>query len=115
MSYDLELLTRYLEGMERDAIVIIMGDHQPPLLSREDSSFDVPMHILARDPALLQEFRDQGFVDGLLLNTGRPTLLAHEGLFSMMVRTLARCCSEGEPPPYLPNGAPGMDDRGHRG
>ena len=116
VRYDLELLTRYLEGIERDSIVIIMGDHQPPLLSREDSSFDVPVHIFARDPALLQEFREQGFVDGLLLNTGRPTLLAHEGLFSMMVRALARCCSEsGEVPPYLPNGAPGIDDRGRDG
>ena len=116
IRYDLELLTRYLEGMDRDAIVIIMGDHQPPLLSLEDSSFDVPIHIFARDPALLQEFRDHGFVDGLELNTGRPTLLAHEGLFSMMVRALARCCSEGgKIPPYLPNGAQGIDDRGHGG
>lgn len=116
VKYDLELLTRYLEGMERDAIVIIMGDHQPPILSREDSSFDVPMHILARDPALLEEFRAQGFVDGLNLNSGRPTLLAHEGLFSMMARTFARCCSHGgELPPYMPNGAPGIDDRGRRG
>ncbi len=116
VKYDLELLTRYLESMERDAIVIIMGDHQPPILSREDSSFDVPIHILARDPALLEEFRTQGFVDGLNLNSGRPTLLAHEGLFSMMVRTFARCCSDGgELPPYMPNGAPGIDDRGRRG
>ncbi|MCR9162424.1 MAG: sulfatase-like hydrolase/transferase [Nannocystaceae bacterium] len=116
VSYDLELLTRFLEGMERDALVIIMGDHQPPILSREDSSFDVPMHILARDPALLEEFREQGFVDGLALNSGRPTLLAHEGLFSMMARAFARCCSDGaELPPYMPNGAPGIDDRGRRG
>jgi hypothetical protein len=115
VKYDLELLTRYLEGMERDAIVIIMGDHQPPILSREDSSFDVPIHILARDPALLEEFREQGFVDGLNLNSGRATLLAHEGLFSMMARTFARCCSDGgELPPYMPNGAPGIDDRGRR-
>ncbi len=116
IRYDLELLTRYLEGLDRDAIVIIMGDHQPPLLSREDSSFDVPMHILARDPALLEEFRDQGFVDGLAINSGRGPLLAHEGLFSMTVRALARCCAEPgtELVPYLPAGAPGIDDQGRR-
>ena len=116
IHYDLELLTRQLESMNDDAIVIIMGDHQPPLLSREDSSFDVPVHILARDPALLEEFRAQGFMDGLALNTGRDALMAHEGMFSMMVRNLARCCGAGGStlPDYLPNGAQGVDDRGHR-
>lgn len=116
ISYDLELLARYLEGLERDAIVIIMGDHQPPLLSREDESFDVPIHIFARESATLDEFREQGFIDGLALNTGRSAALAHEGLFSMMVRTLARCCSDTTVlPPYLPYGAPGIDDQGRRG
>jgi len=115
ISYDLELLTRHVEGLERDTIVIIMGDHQPPLLSREDETFDVPIHILARDPALLEEFREQGFVDGLLINSGRDAVLAHEGVFSMMVRALGRCCSEsGTLVPYLPEGAPGIDDRGRR-
>lgn len=114
IRYDLELLARQLEGMDEDAIVIIMGDHQPPLLSREDSSYDVPVHILARDPAMLEEFREQGFIDGLALNTGRETLMAHEGMFSMIVRALTRCCGEnpGTLPQYLPDGAVGMDDRG---
>ncbi len=113
IRYDLELLTRYVEGLEGDAIVIIMGDHQPPLLSREDETFDVPIHILAKDPALLEEFREQGFVDGLAINSGRDAVLAHEGVFSMMVRALGRCCSDaGTLVPYLPDGAPGIDDRG---
>ena len=116
IRYDLELLTRQLERMEDDAIVIIMGDHQPPLLSREDSSYDVPVHILARDPALLDEFRRQGFIEGLGLNSGRDALMAHEGMFSMMVRNLARCCSAepGALPDYLPDGAVGIDDRGRQ-
>ncbi len=106
IRYDLELLTRHLEGVEGDKIVIIMGDHQPPLLSSEDKSFDVPIHILARDPQLLVEFRAQGFVDGLAINSGREALIAHEGMFSLMVRALAQCCSEGSAglPEYLPDG-----------
>lgn len=114
IRYDLELLARYVEGLDRDAIVIIMGDHQPPLLSREDETFDVPIHILARDPALLEEFRQRGFVDGLGITSGRDAVLAHEGVFSMMVRALGRCCAESDAPlvPYLPEGAPGIDDRG---
>lgn len=109
IRYDLELLARHLESMERDSIVILMGDHQPPILSGEDMSFDVPVHILARDPALLEEFREQGFVDGLALNDGRPTMMAHEGMFSLLMRTLVRCCSQtpDDLPPYLPDGALG--------
>lgn len=103
--YDLKILAKYLSELEGDRIVIIMGDHQPPIIAEENDSYDVPVHILARDPALLDEFRGAGFIDGLQLNSGRPTAVRHEGLYSLMVRTLVRCCAEDSAmPPYLPDG-----------
>jgi hypothetical protein len=111
IRYDLELLTRYLEGQGGDKIVIIMGDHQPPLISGDDPSHDVVMHVLSRDPALLDEFRDTGFVDGLAIARDEPTTVGHEGMFSVIVRALVRCCAESgvQGPPYLPDGVhPGV-------
>lgn len=106
IDYDLEILVQYLEQLDGDKLVIIMGDHQPPLVSEADDTYDVPVHVLARDPALLEEFSAAGFSEGMDLNDGRFTTILHEALFSMVVRGLVRCCAEPgtEPPVLRPNG-----------
>jgi hypothetical protein len=103
--YDLALLERFLAQLKGDALVIIMGDHQPPLLAVETRNFDTPVHVLAKDPALLEELRAHGFSEGLWLAPNEPTTVLHEGLFSLLVRTLVRCCGNAaQSPPYLPQG-----------
>jgi hypothetical protein len=98
----LAIITDYLHELEGDKIVIIMGDHQPPLIAEDDSSYDVPVHILSRDKALLEEFVAQGFVEGMNINGGRPAVVFHESLFSLIVRNLVRCCAEpGTPLPEV--------------
>jgi hypothetical protein len=47
-------------------LMIIVGDHQPPaLVSGRGASWDVPVHVVADDPALLQRLLGSGFVPGL--------------------------------------------------
>lgn len=107
IDYDLALLRQHiLDQGDRDALIVIMGDHQPPLVGRQ-ASMDVPMHLIARDPALLQEFRDHGFTPGMAIPPEVTTAIRHEGFFSLMVRALARCCGDGQPlPDYHPEGTP---------
>ncbi len=57
-------------------LVVIYGDHQPPILSRH-RDLDVPVHLVASDPALLAPFLDAGFGEGL-----RPAGEAVAGLES---------------------------------
>jgi hypothetical protein len=53
------------------ALIIILGDHQPvSLVSGTGASHDVPIHILARDPALLDSFT--GWTDGLIPDAQSP-------------------------------------------
>lgn len=106
IHYDLEVLTRHLLEQDGDQLVVIMGDHQPPLLSSEDGSYDVPVHVLARDPDMLRMFAEVGFVEGLRLEGLAPTTVSHEGMFSLTVRALVGCCGAGAspPPPYLAEG-----------
>ena len=104
IHYDLEVLTRYLLEQDGDKLVVIMGDHQPPLLSSEDGSYDVPVHVLSRDPEMLSKFSEVGFTEGLRLEGLAPTTVSHEGMFSLAVRALVGCCGAGEPPPYLAEG-----------
>ena len=50
-----------------DGVLVLLGDHQPaPLVSGEDASREVPVHVITRDEELLQGFLEQGFQPGVL-------------------------------------------------
>jgi hypothetical protein len=103
LFYDFRVIEDFLSRQNGDAIVIFMGDHQPPVVAPETTNFDVPVHVLSRDPVLLDEFRDRGFSEGLVLDAHAEPAVEHAGLFSVLVRALVR--SSGKtPPPYLPKG-----------
>jgi hypothetical protein len=47
-------------------VLIVVGDHQPPGgLAGRDPSWDVPVHVIASDPALIGRLQALGFSDGL--------------------------------------------------
>jgi hypothetical protein len=75
-------------------IVVLYGDHQPPLMA-EDKDFDVPVHVLASDPALLEAFLDAGFVRGM--RPGGPPALRLSGLHSLLVDAVARGSGQSVP------------------
>ncbi|HEX2677024.1 MAG TPA: sulfatase-like hydrolase/transferase, partial [Polyangiales bacterium] len=105
IAYDLDLIARELVTLRGDDLVIIMGDHQPPLVTAEVSDTAVPVHVLARDPNLLAELLVRGFSPGLRIPARQRARLGHEGLFSLLVRSLALTCAPGSPPPaFLPRG-----------
>lgn len=53
------------ERLGPETVAIVMGDHQPaPLITGEDASRAVPVHVLARDEALLAPFAALGFAPG---------------------------------------------------
>jgi hypothetical protein len=50
----------------RDVVFVLLGDHQPTgNISGEGASWDVPVHVVARDPALLARLALRGFAPGL--------------------------------------------------
>jgi phosphoglycerol transferase MdoB-like AlkP superfamily enzyme len=50
----------------RDTVYVLLGDHQPTgNVSGDGASWDVPVHIISRDPRLLERFIAQGFAAGL--------------------------------------------------
>lgn len=99
--YELDVIEEHLAALPADALVIVLGDHQPPLIAAQVKSFDAPLHAFARDPKLLEELRRHGFRAGLRLDPQDRTAISHEGLYSLLVRGLARCCSQQrELPPY---------------
>ena len=67
VDYTYRWLGGYLrQPFHRDTVYVVLGDHQPTgNVSGEGASWDVPVHVLARDPRLLERFVAQGFRPGL--------------------------------------------------
>lgn len=67
VNYVYRWLTGYFELPEpRETIYVLIGDHQPTAnITGERPPWDVPVHIISRDRALLDRFKTQGFSEGL--------------------------------------------------
>jgi hypothetical protein len=71
--YDLKALGTWLARRPGDALVIILGDHQPPgFIAGDKQPWTVPIHVLSRDAELLRPFRDAGYVEGALPPAAGP-------------------------------------------
>lgn len=105
IEYDLRMVTQFiLQNEDDDALFVLIGDHQPPRVSRRADGFDTPVHIISRDAAVIAAFQEHGFTPGLWVNEKEPTM-KHEGFYSMLVRAmLTDGETSSELPPYLPDG-----------
>lgn len=69
LTYDLDVLMRYLaEFVTGDALIIILGDHQPPREVTQSDSRDVPVHVVSRRRAFIDTFRARGYTRGMVPN-----------------------------------------------
>lgn len=68
IEYNYRWLTGHLEQpRDREELLVILGDHQPVAsVSGDGASWDVPVHIVSRDAALLERLVKQGFKPGLM-------------------------------------------------
>jgi hypothetical protein len=84
--YDLELLKRYIRDfVSDDSLIILVGDHQPVAeVNGHSASHGVPIHVLSRDPALLEPFARRGHVRGMR----PPPKPPYAGLETLLVSLL---------------------------
>ncbi len=67
VDQNLKLVGEYLARYADDALIIVMGDHQPAsIISGWAPNAHVPMHIFSSDEALLQRLPDEFFSDAML-------------------------------------------------
>ncbi len=67
IEYSLISLVSYVETYgDDDLVLVFLGDHQPaPLITGADAGRDVPVTIVARDPAVLDRIAGWGWQSGL--------------------------------------------------
>lgn len=93
IAYELKLLSEFITNNgENNDIFIVMGDHQPPLLSDPDIyGHSTPVHIISKNEAYINEYKTYGFRDHLD-PTANP--IRHESIYSIFLNTFARHYAE---------------------
>ena len=86
-DYTYRWLGGYLQRPEpRESVMLWVGDHQPASsVSGEGASWDVPVHVITRDPELLARFVALGFQPGL--EPRRPPLGGLHDLTALLLKT----------------------------
>ncbi len=74
VDYAVSVAGRWTERVANEqTLLIVLGDHQPaPLITGDEASAAVPVHIISGDPALLNPFKRRGFVEGMLPPLAHP-------------------------------------------
>ena len=74
IEYTLNTLVSYLQNYGNDNLVLVfLGDHQPaPIVTGENASRDVPITIVAKDPAVLDRIAGWNWNDGLRPHPDAP-------------------------------------------
>jgi hypothetical protein len=66
IAYSLDSLVSWVTTYGNDNLVLVfLGDHQPAVVTDENASHDVPVTVVAHDPAVLDRISGWGWQDGL--------------------------------------------------
>lgn len=120
LAYAQQTLAGYLERRNGEPLVLLLlGDHQPPAaISGDGAAWDVPVHVIADRPEVLESLLAQGFVPGLdpagpaigPMHTLAPRLVAALGTASRSPPPMIRAARSSATmqglaiaPPSLPN------------
>jgi len=105
IKYQMGNLQKFIcESDGKDDLFVIIGDHQPPVLSNPDEyGFETPVHIVSRNKGFLENFKEYGF--GLNLEDCK-TPVKHEAMFSIFLRSFIKSYGKANAPlpDYEPDG-----------
>ena len=74
IAYSLDAVTSFVQQLrDQDLVLVVLGDHQPAsIVSGEGVSHDVPVSIIAADPAVMDRAADWCWQEGLRPDAGTP-------------------------------------------
>jgi phosphatidylglycerophosphate synthase len=74
IAYSLDALTSFVQQLhDRNLVLVVLGDHQPAsIVSGNGASHDVPVSLIAADPAVTNRVANWGWQTGLRPAAGAP-------------------------------------------
>jgi hypothetical protein len=88
VSYTLEYLAGYLrERAPTELVLILVGDHQPAAsVAGVDARWDVPVHVITGNRAVIDSLRDSGFVEGVELERKQRPVSSMRDFTTLLLR-----------------------------
>ena len=74
IEYSLNTLISFVQNYhDNNLVLVLLGDHQPAtIVSGEHASHDVPITIIAHDPAVMDRISGWGWQDGMRPGPNAP-------------------------------------------
>ena len=67
IKYQLKYINKFITNQNpKNSIFILIGDHQPPLITPDDSERLAPIHIISKDKNFIDEFRNFEYNPGMI-------------------------------------------------
>lgn len=87
IEYQLDYLSKFiLRNTSENDIVMLVGDHQPPIITPASSSYNTMAHVISRDAAFIELWNQNGFEKGMRIN--QPTGTTHESLLWILTTAM---------------------------
>lgn len=80
ITYEFDVITNFLSHQNpEESIAVILGDHQPPLITGNRENFQTPVHIISAHESVLKYFSSHGYSPGMYKNPpARDTVYHHQ-------------------------------------
>ncbi|GBL05463.1 hypothetical protein KUL10_27840 [Glaciecola sp. KUL10] len=90
IKYQLECVLDFaIRTKDDNLVLVVFGDHQPPLISIPRMGLETPIHIISKHKGFVEYFHQHGFKKGInLRGHGQKkdhTPIKHEGFMSLFV------------------------------
>jgi hypothetical protein len=74
IEYTLDSLVSYVQHYgNKNTVLVLLGDHQPAtIVSGQNASHDVPITVVAKDPAVMRRISSWGWQSGMLPSANAP-------------------------------------------
>ena len=73
IEYTMSTIISYVQHYGDDKLVVVLlGDHQPPIVTGQGATHDVPISVIAHDPKVMAQIAGWGWQDGLLPSPQAP-------------------------------------------
>jgi hypothetical protein len=113
IRYQLDYVLRFVhERAGDDAVFVIFGDHQPPIITPRAMGKQTPIHVIARNREFVDVFLRHGFVECLNLAGKEPLTMKHQGFLSLFLKAMQTAYgAQGESLEYRKEGVKFFDER----
>ncbi len=107
IEYQLDVLLKFInDHTDPNAIFVLFGDHQPPIITKTEHGLDTPIHIITKNNSFLKLFYENGFRSHLEASLDKQQSIKHEGFYSLFMQAFNKYY--GQQPdlelPYLEGG-----------